>query len=188
MYLGVCIWAYGQNAINHLKSEVFLFPSPLPSLCTVFMWLVSVFPSCALLLGFVWTPRIISVFLSLLCTAFRWLVIQCRCVSFLCVGVGSFFVCVCVCLVLLVSGCVEVMCTQQYCIVSGPEHSSGPVWSPTQQVSQPWWGCGYWCCYPGKKPKNAEFDLGHYVFVYSTVFTMPLVDNLMFTSSVSFDW
>ena len=35
------------------SSEVFLLPSPLPSLCTAFMWLVSVFPLYVLLLGFV---------------------------------------------------------------------------------------------------------------------------------------
>ena len=46
------------------SSEVFLLPSPLPSLCTAFMWLVSVFPLYVLLLGFVWTLPTVSVFLS----------------------------------------------------------------------------------------------------------------------------
>ena len=162
------------------SSEVFLLPSPLPSLCTAFMWLVSVFPLCVLVLGFVWTLPTVSVFLSSSTQHLGGLSYS--------VSVFPFceFFCVCICLALLLCGCVEVMCTQQCCVVSGPEHSSGPVWSPAQQVGQPWWGCGYWCCYPGKN-QNMLFDLDQYVFVYPTVFTMPLVDNLMFTRSVLFD-
>ena len=141
---GLYIWAYGQNAINHLKSFSFPPLSPLSAqhLCGLSLCFLCV--HCCWVLSERFPPSLSSS-----------LPLSTQHLGGLSYSVGVFpfcvlGLCVCVCLALLLCGCVEVMCTQQCCIVSGPEHSSGPVWSPAQQVGQPWWGCGYWCCYPGK--------------------------------------